>query len=110
MSCGVGRRCSLDPDLLWLWCRLVATASIQPLAWEPPCATGAALEKAKRQKKKKESEIPWAASRALSIAPAFDYIKERLEAHVDKADPLSDLTSRAKSEPPTGYQEVPTVS
>ena len=25
-----------DPALLWLWCRLVATALIQPLAWEPP--------------------------------------------------------------------------
>jgi len=38
--------------LLWLWCRLVATAPIRPLAWEPPYAAGAALEKAKRQKKK----------------------------------------------------------
>ena len=35
-----------DPELLWLWCRLVATAPIQPLAWEPPYATGAALKKA----------------------------------------------------------------
>jgi len=31
----------------------VATAPIGPLAWEPPYATGAALEKAKRQSKKK---------------------------------------------------------
>ena len=36
-----------DPALLWLWCRLVATALIRPLAWEPPCAVGVAL---KRQK------------------------------------------------------------
>ena len=50
MSCGVGCRCGLDPALLWLWCRLVATASTRPLAWEPPHAMGAALEKAKRQK------------------------------------------------------------
>ena len=28
-------------------------APIRPLAWEPPYATDAALEKAKRQKKKK---------------------------------------------------------
>ena len=35
---------------LWLWHRLAATALIRPLAWEPPYATGAALEKAKRQK------------------------------------------------------------
>ena len=33
-----------------LWCRLAATAPIRPLAWEPPCVAGAALEKAKRQK------------------------------------------------------------
>ena len=39
-----------DPVLLWLWCRLVAAAPTGPLAWEPPYAAGAALEKAKRQK------------------------------------------------------------
>ena len=38
-----------DPALLWLWCRLAATALIGPLAWEPPCAEGAAQETAKRQ-------------------------------------------------------------
>ena len=46
MSCGVGRRCSSDPGLLWLrlwlWRRLEATALIPPLAWEPPYALGAA--------------------------------------------------------------------
>ena len=58
MSCGVGRGCSLDPALLWLWCRPAAAAPIRPLAWEPPYAAGAAL---KRQKTKKEKEIgrPW---------------------------------------------------
>ena len=40
--------------MLWLWRRQVATAPIRPLAWEPPYATGAALEKAERQKKKKK--------------------------------------------------------
>ena len=39
-----------DPALLWLWCRLAATAPIHPLAWEPPCAEGVVL---KRQKDKK---------------------------------------------------------
>ena len=53
MSCGVGCGCSSDPELLWLWCRLVATAPIGPLAWEPPYAVGAAQEMAKRQKKEK---------------------------------------------------------
>ena len=50
MSCGVGRRRGLDLALLWLWCRLAATALIQPLAWEPPHVAGVAL---KRQKKLK---------------------------------------------------------
>ena len=53
MSCDVRRRCGSDPEMLWLWRRLVATAPIRSLAWEPPYAAGAALEKAKRQKKNK---------------------------------------------------------
>ena len=55
VSCGVGRRRGLDPVLLWLWQRLAATAPIRPLAWDPPYATGAAQEKAKREKKKKKT-------------------------------------------------------
>ena len=35
MSCGVGRRGSSDPALLWLWWRPAATAPIRPLVWEP---------------------------------------------------------------------------
>ena len=34
--------------MLWLWCRLAATAFIGPLAWELPYAVGAALTKKKR--------------------------------------------------------------
>ena len=49
MSCGVGCRHGSDPVLLWLCCRLVATALIRPLAGEPPYAAGAAQEMAKRQ-------------------------------------------------------------
>ena len=49
MSCGVGCRPCLDLALLWLWYRPVVIAPIQPLPWEPPHATGAAL---KRQKKR----------------------------------------------------------
>ena len=52
MSCGVVCRHGLDPALLWLWCRLVATALIRPLAWEPPYGTGAAQEIAKKKTKK----------------------------------------------------------
>jgi len=39
-----------DPELLWLWCRLAATAPTGPLAWEPLYDMGVAL---KRQKSKK---------------------------------------------------------
>ena len=39
-----------DAALLWLWCRPAATALIRPLAWEPPYAEGAALEKTKKKK------------------------------------------------------------
>ena len=47
MSCGVGHRCSSDPELPWLWHRPEAIALIQPLAWEPPYAVGTALKKKK---------------------------------------------------------------
>ena len=52
VSCGVNRRYGSDLALLWLWHRLVATASIWPLVWKPPYAVGVAL-KSKKQKKKK---------------------------------------------------------
>ena len=56
-SWGAGCRCGSDPTLLWLWRRPEAAAPMRPLAWEPPYATGAALEKAKRPKKKKKKII-----------------------------------------------------
>ena len=57
VSCGVGRRCSSYLALLWLWCRLAATALIGPLAWEPPYGTGGALEKARKRKRKKKKKL-----------------------------------------------------
>ena len=51
VSCGVGCRLGSDLVLFWLyWCRPAATAPIRPLAWEPPYATGVALEKGKQTK------------------------------------------------------------
>ena len=52
LSCGVGCRHGSDPTLLWLWCRPVATAPIQPLAWEPPYAVGAAQRNSKKTQQK----------------------------------------------------------
>ena len=43
-----------DPAMLWLWRRPAAAAPIGLLAWEPPYATGAALQ---RQEDKKKSYI-----------------------------------------------------
>ena len=49
MSCGVGHRRGSDPALLWLWRRPATVALIRPLAWEPPYAADAALEKTKNK-------------------------------------------------------------
>ena len=61
MSCGVSCRCGLDPALLRLWCRLVAVAPIEPLAWEPPYAAGlksvSAALKSKKKKKSSKSNL-----------------------------------------------------
>ena len=51
MTCVVGRRCGLDPALLWLW--PAATALIGPLAWELPYALGVALKIQKQKQTKK---------------------------------------------------------
>ena len=56
MSCGVGQRCGISSMLLWLWCKLAATALIQLLAWELPYATGAAI-KTKQTKKQTPEEV-----------------------------------------------------
>ena len=48
MSCGVGCTGALDLALLWLWCRLVVTAQIRPLAWDLPYAMGVVLKRPKK--------------------------------------------------------------
>ena len=50
----LGGRCDLDPALLWAWWRPAATVPIPPLAWEPPYAASAALQ---RQNKKQKNYI-----------------------------------------------------
>ena len=50
MNCGVGPRQGSDPALLWLWCRLGATAPIRPLDWESPYAISGALKSKKKKK------------------------------------------------------------
>ena len=50
MSSGVGGRRGSDPMLLWLWHRPAATVLTGPLAWEPPYAMGAVIEKTKKER------------------------------------------------------------
>ena len=73
ISCGVGCRCGWDPTLLWLWCRPAATASIGPLAWEPPYAARAAQENGKKTKKKKV--ISWGI--CLSLYDLYNSSRQR---------------------------------
>ena len=47
MSCGVGHRHDSDLVFLRLWHRSAVAALIPPLAWEPPYATGATVERKK---------------------------------------------------------------
>ena len=67
VSCGVGRRCSLDLVLLWLWHRLAAAAPIRPLAWELPNAVGVAL----KNKNKSRTKITSTTTLSLSFYLAF---------------------------------------
>ena len=82
MSCGVGRRCGWDPELLWLWlwCRLVATAPTGPLTWEPPFALSETLEKTKR---------------LVATEPRFSArnFKDNLHSVVQRGEPPPELTS-----------------
>ena len=75
MSCGVGGRCGLD--LAWLWYMLTTVAPIRPLAWEPPCVSGVALENTK-QNKTKQKKTTRSKARDLALLwkepPAVVYI------------------------------------
>ena len=46
-------------SLLWLWHKPVATALIQPLAWEITYAVGVALKRQKKKKKVSERKENW---------------------------------------------------
>ena len=83
MSCGIGCRHGSDPALLWLWlwCRLVTTAPIGHLAWEPPHVAGAALEKAK--KKEEIKSFSWYERNHHSEARALEVYQHPQERSVD---------------------------
>ena len=56
VSSGGSHRHGWDPESLWLWCRPAATATIRPLAWEPPYATSMALKRKKSKEEKKKEK------------------------------------------------------
>ena len=72
VSCGVGRRCSSDPAVLWLWGRLVATVFFGPPALEPTHATGAALKRRKGERKKEMTvDINYFGFLSPRVRPSF---------------------------------------
>ena len=75
VSYGVGGRHILDRALLWLWPRLVATAPIGPLAWEPLYAVGVAQENGKKTKKKKKKKIAFKGSALAPFASLNPMLK-----------------------------------
>ena len=53
MSCGVGRRCGLDPELPWLWCRPSSYSSDSPPSLGTSMCRGCGPKKTKDKTKKK---------------------------------------------------------
>ena len=105
MSCGVGRRRSLDPTLLWLWCRPAAAAPIRPLAWDPPCAAGAALKRPKKYivvfQKNAQVNIRWA------YYLAFKGVNEHLKrVSVSNLVSIRALTRRSRTSEPLTFAGV----
>ena len=79
MGCGVGGRLTSDPELLWLWCRQTAVAPLQPPAWDPPYAAGAALKSKKTKQNKKQTILRGTAERstAQGMEGALQHLKDQ---------------------------------
>ena len=52
LSCGLGCRLGLDPELLWGWCGPGSVSPRRPLDDNLPYAAGVALKRKKKKKKK----------------------------------------------------------
>ena len=65
--------------MLWLWCRVTATAPIRPLAWESPYAAGVALKRKRKKKKKREREE--------SILGRYGKIRGKIRKEENRASP-----------------------
>ena len=69
MSSGVGRKCSSDLALLWLWHGLAAIAQIRLLAWEPLYAAGTALKRQTNKQTNKNKKNPPENKQKLQNSP-----------------------------------------
>ena len=101
MSCSVGQRCSLDLVFLWLWCRLAAVAPIRALAWQLPCAAGAALKK-QRRKKEIEFLIVYINATACNACKRTKSLKQSIICHSQFS-----LSSSQTSFPLVGSKNTP---
>ena len=86
VSYGVGHRCGSNLALLWLWCRPAAVALIRPLAWEPPHAAGAALEKTHTHTHTKSLACSWFVP--SEAGPSFSHVSQRAEVTLPICPPL----------------------
>ena len=92
MNYGVGCRHGSDPAWLWLWCRLVATAPVGLLAWEPepPYALGGLKKDQKRRKKKKKKMLGIGRSVADGLVQLFEQsLEEGSRAALGEMEELS---------------------
>ena len=91
MSCGVVCRHGSGPALLWLWYRLVATAPIGPLAWEPPYAVGVAQEMSKKKTKKRYILYPH-----IQVCLHVYVQEKRSEGHIQSCEQQTSLRSETE--------------
>ena len=75
MSCAGGHRHGLDPPLLWLWYKPVATVPNGPLAWQPPYAAGVALKRPKNINKNSH-QVLWESKLSTSLSFISDLISD----------------------------------
>ena len=79
---------------MWLWRRLVASAPIRPLAWEPPYAVGAAQENGKRTTTTTTKEIvdsSKSSNTVLALYKAMAFILEKVNSLEIKKHYLHEL-------------------
>ena len=100
MSCGVGRRCGSDPELLWLWCRPAGVSLIHPLACELLYAAGAALKSKQQQQKNNTPQLP-----LFSLPCCFSFLIQPINAH--RAQGL--FLSSCSTHTPQTISSIPTV-